>query len=43
MIVLVLGPEVLMEPLVFPFEPAVLAAMRVSGVPLLMECLVLGV
>jgi hypothetical protein len=32
MIVLVLDIEVLMEPLVFPFKPAVLAAMRAPGV-----------
>jgi len=42
-IVLVLGIEVLMERLMFPFEPAVLAAMRASGVPVPMEFLVLGV
>ena len=41
--VLVLGTEVLMLRLMFPFEPAVLAAMRASGVWALMEFLVLGV
>ncbi len=43
MIVFVLGIEVLMTPLMLPFELTVLAAMRASGVRVPMEFLVLGV
>jgi hypothetical protein len=42
-IVLVLGIEVLMERLMFPFEPALLVAPRASGVMLAIESPGLGI